>query len=448
MVQRIIHTEILKQRSCTSCPAGAWYRDLAQVVLEDPDTSGPKASWYEILCKWSYRILIQVVQKDPYTEMIQRSCTSANAGSWYKWSKGSSHRDPETEILHKLSHDLDTEISHKCAYRILIQWAKRSCHRDLAQVLLQDPDASGPKDHTHRDPETEILHKLSHRILIQISCTSGPRGSWYSGAKDPDRDLVQVLLQNRDTSGPKDPHTEILHKLSHRILIQRSRTSAPTGSWYSGPKDPATEILHKCSYRILIQAVQRLMHTEILKQRSCTSCLTGSWYRDLAQVVLEVADTSSPKASWYEILCKWSYRILIQVVQKDPYTEMIQRSCTSANAGSWYKWPKGSSHRDPETEILHKLSHDLDTEISHKWAYTILIQWAKRSCYRDLAQVLLQDPDTSGPKDHSHRDPETEILHKWSHRILIQRSCTSGPRGSWHKRFESILIRDLVQVVL
>ena len=190
------------------------------------------------------------------------------------------------------------------------------------------------------------------------------------------------------------------------------------------------------------------MHTEILKQRSCTSCLTGSWYRDLAQVVLEVPDTSSPKASWYEILCKWSYRILIQVVQKDPYTEMIQRSCTSANAGSWYKWPKGSSHRDPETEILHKLSHDLDTEISHKWAYTILKQWAKRSCYRDLAQVLLQDPDTSGPKDHSHRDPETEILHKWSHRILIQRSCTSGPRGSWHKRFESILIRDLVQVVL
>ena len=401
MVQRIIHTEILKQRSCTSCPAGAWYRDLAQVVLEDPDTSGPKASWYEILCKWSYRILIQVVQKDPYTEMIQRSCTSANAGSWYKWSKGSSHRDPETEISHKLSHDLDTEISHKCAYRILIQWAKRSCHRDLAQVLLQDPDASGPKDHTHRDPETEILHKLSHRILIQISCTSGPRGSWYSGAKDPDRDLVQVLLQDPDTSGPKDPHTEILHKLSHRILIQRSRTSAPTGSWYSGPKDPATEILHKCSYRILIQAVQRLMHTEILKQRSCTSCLTGSWYRDLAQVVLEVPDTSSPKASWYEILCKWSYRILIQVVQKDPYTEMIQRSCTSANAGSWYKWPKGSSHRDPETEILHKLSHDLDTEISHKWAYTILIQWAKRSCYRDLAQVVPQDLDT-------------EILHKWS----------------------------------
>ena len=350
--------------------------------MQDPDTSGPKDPHTEILKQRSCTSCPTI--------LIQRSRTSGPIRSWYSGPK-----DPATEILHK--------------------------------VLLQDPDTSGPKDHLHRDPETEILHKLSHRILIQISCTSGPRGSWYSGAKDPDRDLVQVLLQNRDTSGPKDPHTEILHKLSHRILIQRSRTSAPTGSWYSGPKDPATEILHKCSYRILIQAVQRLMHTEILKQRSCTSCLTGSWYRDLAQVVLEVPDTSSPKASWYEILCKWTYRILIQVAQKDPYTEMIQRSCTSANARSWYKWPKGSSHRDPETEILHKLSHDLDTEISHKWAYTILIQWAKRSCYRDLAQGAPTGSwykwskgsftQRSWNRDLAQvvpQDLDTEILHKWS----------------------------------
>ena len=174
------HTEVLKQRSCTSCFTASWYRDLAQVVLEDLDTSGPKASWYEILCKWSYRILIQVVQKDPY---IQR---------WY---------------------------------------------RDLAQVLMQDPDIRGPKDHSHRDPETEILHKLSHRILIQRSRTSAPIGSWYSGPKDPATEILQVLLQNPDTSGPKDhshrdPEMEILHKLSHRILIQRSCTSGPRGSWH------------------------------------------------------------------------------------------------------------------------------------------------------------------------------------------------------------------------
>ena len=148
--------------------------------------------------------------------------------------------------------------------------------------------------------------------MIQRSCTSASAGSWYKWPKG---------------SSHRDAEREILHKLSHRILIQRSRTSAPTGSWYSGPKDPATEILHKCSYRILIQAVQRLMHTEILKQRSCTSCLTGSWYRDLAQVVLEDPDTSGSKASWYEILCKWSYRILIQVVRI-----LIQRSCYKCRA--------------------------------------------------------------------------------------------------------------------
>ena len=138
-------------------------------------------------------------------------------------------------------------------------------------------------------------------------------------------------MQDHDTSGPKDPHTEILKQRSctncPTILIQRSRTSGPIRSWYSGPKDPATEILHKCSYRILIQVVQRIIHTEILKQRSCTSGPTGSWYRDLAQVVLEDPDTSGSKASWYEILRKWSYRILIQVVRI-----LIQRSCYKCRA--------------------------------------------------------------------------------------------------------------------
>ena len=200
------NTEILTQRS--------WDRDLAEVVLQDPDRSDP-------------------------------------SGSWYKWSKGSSHshRDPETQILHKLSS------------RILIQWSNR------------------------------IPIQWFKRILIQRSCTSGPRGSWHKRSKGPwYRDLVQVVLQDPDTSGPKissyrDPETQILYKLSHRILIQRSRTSAPIGSWYSGPKDPATEILYKCSYRILIQVVQR-----ILTQRS--------WNRDLAQVVPQDLDT--------EILHKWS----------------------------------------------------------------------------------------------------------------------------------------------
>ena len=224
MVQRI-----LTQRS--------WNTDLAQVVQQDPDTVVQQDPDTEILHKWSYRVLTQAVQRT----LIQRSCTSGPTGSWYKWSK-----------------------------RILIQrsWA-RSCtsattYRDLAQVVLQDPNTSGPKD-----PDTEILYKWSYKILIQVvqnactsgwkgswygsfksiliqrSCKSGPTGPWYKWSKRPDteilhkcphnRDLVQVLLQDPDTSGPKDPHTE--------ILKHRSCTSCPTGSWYSGLKDPHTEIL-------------------------------------------------------------------------------------------------------------------------------------------------------------------------------------------------------------
>ena len=191
-----------------------------------------------------------------------------------------------------------------------------------------------------QDPDTEILHKCPHN-----------------------RDLVQVLLQDPDTSGPKNPHTEILR-----------------------------QILHKLSSRILIQWSNR-----IPIQRSCTSGRTGSWhkrskgpwYRDLVQVVLQDPDTSGPKGSWHrdperdlalhtEILHKWSYRIPTQAVQRIP----IQRSCTSGPTRSWYKWSK-----------------------------MILIQ---RSWDRDLALVLLQDPD------------------KWSKRIRIlkQRSCTSGRTGS------------------
>ena len=170
---------------------GFWNRDLAQVLLKD-DTSGPQ----EILNRE-----IQVIKRS----LKQRSCTSAPAGSWYKWSKGSSHRDPETQILHKLSNRILIQLSN----RIPIQW--------------------------------------SRRIPIQRSCTCAPAGSWYKWSKGPwYRDLVQVVLQNPDTSGPKDPDTEILYK------------------W---------------SYKILIQVVQNDPHTEILRQRSCTSATTGSWYK-------------------------------------------------------------------------------------------------------------------------------------------------------------------------
>ena len=58
--------------------------------------------------------------------------------------------------------------------------------------------------------------------------------------------------------------------------------------------------------------------------------------------------------------------------------------------------PKGASYRDPETEV----QKDPDAEILYMW---VVLQdpdtsGPKRSSYRDLSQVVLQDPDRSGQK--------------------------------------------------
>ena len=47
-------------------------------------------------------------------------------------------------------------------------------------MVLQNPDTSGPKGSSYRDPETEILRKCYYRILIQVA------------QKDPD---TEILLQ-------------------------------------------------------------------------------------------------------------------------------------------------------------------------------------------------------------------------------------------------------------
>ena len=90
-----------------------------------------------------------------------------------------------------------------------------------------------------------------------------------------------------------------------------------------------------------------------------------------------------------EILHKWSYRILVQVVQKDPN----QRSCTSDPTGSWYKWS--------ERILKQRFCTSDPTGSWYKWSKRILI--------RDLAQVVLQDPDTSGPKGSWYRDPAPNV---------------------------------------
>ena len=108
--------------------------------------------------------------------------------------------------------------------------------------MLQDSDTSGPKGSSYRDPKTdlaqvvekdpdaEILRKWScrnlKRILIQVVLedrdTSGPKGSSY-------RDLVQVVVQDSDRSGRKGPAAEILHKWSYRIM-QEVQKDLHTGS--------------------------------------------------------------------------------------------------------------------------------------------------------------------------------------------------------------------------
>ena len=145
----------------------------------------------------------------------------------------------------------------------------------------------------------------------------------------------------------------------------------------SGPKvvlqDPDTEILYKCAYRILIQVVQKDPHAEILRQRSCTSA-TGSWY-------------------------KWSKRILIQWSRRI----LIQRSCTSG----------------PTRILTQAVQKDPDTEILYKWSYRILIQ------------VVQKDPHTETLRQRFCTSATTGSWYKWSKRILIQRFCVGGPTGFW-----------------
>ena len=120
-----------------------------------------------------------------------------------------------------------------------------------------------------------------------------------------------------------------------------------------------------------------------------------------------------------EVLHKWSYRTLKSILIHWSKKIVIQRSCASGLTGtwkvSWYSVPKGARNRglpqvvlqDPEKYPDTLVQKNRDTEILGKWSYrnlkSILIQRSKKSWHSDLAQVVLQDPDTSGPKGSSYR---------------------------------------------
>ena len=190
---------------------------------------------------WSPRMLVVLLdlQVQPSAEIVRfhraecrESCQYAFAiwkGIFYKWSY--------TEFW---CRDRDTDILHKWSY-----------HRDLAQeiaivgqVTLKDLGAEILTERSWtRDPHTEILRK---EVL-----------------QDPD---AEILTQRSCTSGS----TEILHKWrwSYSILKQRSWQRSCT-------RDPHTEIWHKRSYRILMhKSWHRNLAQEIRKQRSCTGKIT------------------------------------------------------------------------------------------------------------------------------------------------------------------------------
>ena len=218
-------------------------------------------------------------------------------------------RDPHTQILQSYS------------YRILAQrsWKRPAAYRDLAQEVLQDPDAK---------ILTEILCKrsaLKKTSRIRRSCTRGPTGSW---CRHPDR--------------------EILHKRSaYRDLVQvvRSCASGHTRSWCRDPdteictRESRTEILQKLSYRILVQ-------------RSWNRDLAQAAYRDLAQVVLQdlgaeiLKERSWTRRPHTEILHKWPLEAADAEI-------LTKTSCRSGATGFWCG--------DPDTDLAPTISNKENT---------------------------------------------------------------------------------------
>ena len=190
-------------------------------------------------------------------------------------------------LMQVVKQELDTNLSTTDPTGSWYKWSKKWSYGILKRIL--DPDASGPKGFSYRDLA---------QVIRQDPDASGPKGSSY-------RDLAQVIC--------RDLAEVVLHD---------------PGSWYERTK--------RSWYRDLAQVV--LQHPDRNGRK-------GSWNRDLAQVVLQDPDRSGPQGSWY----RWSWdrglaqvvlQILMQVVQKDPHTEILRQGfCTSATTGSWYKWP-------------------------------------------------------------------------------------------------------------
>ena len=122
-------------------------------------------------------------------------------------------QDPDADITERSwARDLQSEILHKCSYRILGELDtdilhKRSSYTDLAQVLLQDSAEeilnALRKRSPYRDRAQEVLQDPDADILTE-------RSSYRDLAQEVLQDLGADIMTERSCT--RDPHTEILHK--------------------------------------------------------------------------------------------------------------------------------------------------------------------------------------------------------------------------------------------
>ena len=342
----------------------------------------------------------------------QRFCTRGPTGSWCR------HHDREN--LHK-----------------------RSADRDLAQEVLQDPDADIMTERSWtRDPHTEILHKWSYWGNLDTE-TLHKRSSYRDLAREV---LLRILMQ---TSWQRDLAEEILTHLAQVVLqdpaaypereIMRKR-SADRDLAQVLLQDFAEEIyrdlaqvviLRRSSCRDIVQEVLQDPDADILTKRSCTrdthaeSCSSSLTEETLTQKPC----TRDPHT---ESLRKRSCRILMQTSWQRAQGIRRQRSCTSGHTGSWCRHhdreilDKRSADRDLAQEVLQDPDADIMTERS----------WT-RDPQTDLAQVLLQDSAQDilntlrKRKRPSYSDLAQVVLEAADAEFLTKTSCRSSTTGFW-----------------
>ena len=236
-----------------------------------------------------------------------------------------------------------------------------------------------------------IFVEVSHKMLILERRSFSFRGSLAQNARFGSPDL-QFSRKSRTKRSFRSSGSSVFEEVSHKTLVLEVRSFSFRGSLAQNARfgSPELQFSRKSRTKRSFWKSGSSVFEEVSHKTLVLELRIFNFRGSLAEFArLQYLHASGPKVDpntdpETEILQKWSYRILIEVIQ------------------------------DPDTEILHKCPHN-----------------------RDLVQVLLQDPDTSGPKN-PHTEILRQILHKlssriliqWSNRIPIQRSCTSGRTGS------------------